>query len=149
MRLRGLLVMLVLAAAAACSGADGTTPAATTASPPAAGATETPGDGGATGVLLVRVQEGEQCPQEPVTPDPRCSPVPLPATGVTVLAADGSPVARAESAAGGTLRFRLPAGTYTVRGDMLSEYALSPEQPGRVDAGSTVEVVLTYGNGTQ
>ena len=142
--------MLVPLVAAGCSGADGTTPRlssdATTAT---AGAVSAPAGTGRTGVLVVRVQEGEQCAQMPRTPDPRCSPVPLPATGVTVLDSEGTEVARARSEAGGMLRLSLPAGSYTVRGERLAQFALTPEQPGWVTPDGTVEVVLTYGNGFQ
>jgi hypothetical protein len=115
----------------------------------AAGTGSTGGTGGPAGTLVIRVRVGEQCPHEPATPDPRCSPVPLPATEVTVLDADGDVVAEGESAGSGTLRLAVPPGSYTVRGANLPDYLLTPSQPATVTAGAAVEVLLTYGNGIQ
>ena len=150
----GCLLALALLSTG-CSADDDLGAPAAGASTAAAGSSATAGDpatsapaAGPDGTLVIRVRVGEQCPHEPTTPDPSCSPVPLPSTGVTVLAG-GDVVAEGESGGSGTLRLAVPAGDYTVRGADLPDYRLTPSQPATVTAGDSVEVLLTYGNGIQ
>ena len=149
-----LLALAVLATG--CSADDDPAGPATSGSTAAAGSSAAAGDpagtagtGAAAGTLVIRVRVGEQCPHEPATPDPSCSPVPLPATGVTVLDAGGDVVAEGESAPSGTLRLTVSPGDYTVRGADLPDYRLTPSQPATVTSDAAVEVLLTYGNGIQ
>jgi hypothetical protein len=150
----GCLLALTLLSTG-CSADDDPGAPAAGGSTAAAGSSATAADpptsapaAGSDGTLVIRVRVGEQCPHEPTTPDPSCSPVPLPSTEVTVLAG-GDVVAEGASGGSGTLRLAVPAGDYTVRGADRPDYRLTPYQPVTVTAGESVEVLLTYGNGIQ
>ena len=133
---------------AACSdpGGSGAGPGPSSASAPAPSRLiQDSGDS----VLTVRIQEGERCPQAPVTPDPDCSPVPLPRVLVQVVDGSGDVIATGQSSGSGRVDLRVPSGRYTVRGADLAAYRLTPATDVDVPSEGRVEVLLTYGNGIQ
>ena len=96
------------------------------------------GDGRA--LLRIVTQLGEQCPHEPITPDPRCDPKPRPDTGFEVRSAAGEVVTRGRSGADGRA---------TVRGETVAGWRIAPQRRVTVDGTGTVEVPLTWTNGIQ
>ncbi|MEV1145550.1 hypothetical protein [Micromonospora sp. NPDC049799] len=105
------------------------------------------GDGRA--LLRIVTQLGEQCPHEPVTPDPRCDPKPRPDTGFEVRSAAGDVVTRGRSGADGRATVAVGPGTYDVRGETVAGWRIAPQRRVTVDGNGTVEVPLTWTNGIQ
>lgn len=101
------------------------------------------------GVLVVDVAVGDQCPHEPRTPDPSCSPVPMAGVQVAVRRPGGQPVAEARTGGQGRVTFRLAGGDYVVTGVELEDYEVTPSQDVAVSAGRRTSVRLTYGHGFQ
>lgn len=101
------------------------------------------------GFLVVDVAIGDQCPHEPRTPDPSCSPVPMAGVQVGVRRPGGQPVAEARTGEQGRVTFRLAGGHYVVTGAQLEGYEVTPSQGVAVSAGRRTSVRLTYGHGFQ
>lgn len=101
------------------------------------------------GQLEIVTQLGEQCPQIPHSPNPRCDPLPRPGTGVEVRAVSGAVAATGTSAADGHLTITLVPGSYVVRGEPVAGYQFTPERHVEVFGGETSRVPLTYTNGIQ
>lgn len=100
-------------------------------------------------VLDIVTQIGEQCPHRPVTYDPRCEPVPRPATAYEVLDASGEVIARGRSGTDGHAQQVVSPGRYVVRGEPVSGYQLTPVREVSVELGAAALVPLTYATGIQ
>lgn len=99
--------------------------------------------------LDIVTQIGEQCPHRPPVYDPRCDPVPRPNTSYTVRSGDGAVVAEGRTGADGHAHVMVDAGTYLVRGELVSGYQSAPERGVAVIVGAAELVPLTYTTGIQ
>lgn len=81
--------------------------------------------------------------------DPRCDPVPRPNTSYTVRSGDGAVVAEGRTGADGHAHVMVDAGTYLVRGELVSGYQSAPERGVAVIVGAAELVPLTYTTGIQ
>lgn len=142
----GVYVGVVAALLSACgvSGSPGPTGTSTTA----VSASAVPRTGQVT--LSITTQLGDQCPQVPVTPDPRCDPKPRPNTAYEVRTASGDLVTKGRTDAGGHASVPVDRGSYVVRGEPVAGYQFTPERRISVgDGAAVVAVPLTYTNGIQ
>jgi hypothetical protein len=132
----------------ACTSSHDTLPGTSTTRPTTAQPTSgTPS--GPKGALDIVTQLGDQCPQVPKTPDPRCDPKPRPGTSFEVRTADGAVAVTGRSAADGHAMVVLAPGAYVVRGEPVTGYQFTPERRIELTADATVRVPLTYTNGIQ
>jgi hypothetical protein len=138
----------VTAVCVACTSSQSTPPSRQATRTPASGVT-VGAPSGTGGVLDVVTQLGDQCPQIPKTPDPRCDPKPRPDTSFEVRAAGGAVAITARSGADGHAIVHLAPGEYVVRGEPVKGYQFTPERHVEVAASATIRVPLTYTNGIQ
>ena len=119
---------MVIVAVAACGPAATSTPSAP------------------TGVINVTLLAGPTCPVERIPPDPNCAPRAVANEVVTILR-DGQEVARGRTDATGKVAFRLPPGTYGVKG--LSEAGFfAPPEASLVDLGRVpIDIQIDYDTG--
>lgn len=152
MAFRPALVVPLVAvlAAASCTTTGGGGPAPPPTGVTTAGAT-TAGvsPAGATVVLRVVTQLGEQCPHIPATPDPRCDPQPRAHTGFQVRTPSGDLVVQGRSGPDGRAEVAVAPGEYVVRGDPVPGWRIAPERRVTVTGSDPVAVPLTWTNGIQ